>query len=40
MQKIIKNSKKEVEFINELKSRVEYINTTDIPDYKILERII
>jgi len=34
MQKIIKNSKKEVEFINELKSKVEHINTTDIPDYK------
>ena len=38
-QTIIKNSKEEKEFINELRNRVENIDTTNILDCKILKRI-
>jgi len=37
---IIKNSKKEDGFINELKNVVSNINTTNIPDRRFLEKIV
>jgi len=36
-QTIVKNSKKEKEFINELRNRISYIDTTNILNCKILE---
>ena len=39
-QTIIKNSKEENGFVNELKNIVGNIDTTNIPDRKLLERIV
>jgi len=39
-QTIIKNSEKEREFVIELKNKVDNIDTTDIPDSNLLEKII
>jgi len=39
-QSIIKNSNEEAKFINELKSRVGYINMSFIPDCEILEKVV
>jgi len=37
---IVKNSIEEEEFVNELKNRVGHIDTINIPDCKVLKRII
>ena len=38
-QNIVKNSKKEKEFVNELRNRISYIDTTNIYDCEMLERV-
>ena len=39
-QAIIKNSKEEREFVNNLKNRIEYIVMIDIQDCEMLERVM
>ena len=39
-QAIIKNSKKEREFVTKLKNRIEYIVMTNIQDCKMMERVM
>jgi len=38
-QNIVKNSEEEKEFVNELRNRISYIDTTNIYDCKMLERV-
>jgi len=39
-QAIVKNNEKEKEFVNELRNRISCINTMNIHDHKMLERVI
>ena len=39
-QAIVKNSKKEKEFVNELRNRISCINTINIHDHKMLESVM